>query len=104
MSASMETAPASSKPEFSPLGSIGDSARCISIRSPMGCLSSGATLTIMLLPLGRLRLALLDDLEAPLDDGQRLHEIALEANEDVGGVLVRAVHRLGRLRLCAIKE
>src|SRR5688500_9739177 len=70
----------------------------------MGSFSSGATLTIMLLPLGRLRLALLDDLEAPLDDGQRLHEIAFEANEDVGGVLVGAAHRLARLRLCAIEE
>jgi len=42
---------------------------------------------------------LLDDLETSLDDGERLHEVALEAHEDIRGVLVGATHRLGGLGL-----
>src|SRR6185436_19849668 len=82
-----------------PCGSIGDSATWYSACAPTGSFRSGATLTIIRLPLGRLRFALLDDFEAPLDDGQGLHKIALETNEDVGRVLVCAAHRLIGLRL-----
>jgi len=46
MSASIETAPASRNPEFSPCGSMGDSATRKSACAPIGCFSSGATLTI----------------------------------------------------------
>jgi len=42
-SASIDTAPASRNPEFSPFGSIGDSATLYSTCAPMGSFSSGAT-------------------------------------------------------------
>jgi hypothetical protein len=43
-SASMLETRASTRPEFSPCGSIGDSVTWKSVCDPMGCFSSGATL------------------------------------------------------------
>src|ERR1700687_489764 len=47
---------------------------------------------------------LLEHFKALLDDRQRLHEIALQAHEDVRGVLVRSAHRLFGLVLSLLEQ
>src|ERR1700704_6779127 len=92
----MSTIAASSRPALSPPGSIGDSAISRATRVPKGCLRRGATLmtTRYHLLANWFGAPLLEHFEALLDDRERLHEVALEADEPVGGVLIRATHRL----------
>src|SRR5512141_2003667 len=102
MSASTAVAPMSVSSPLSPFGSMGSSAMLKFACAPTSSRRRGATLMITVLVScrgpGR---PLLEHFEALLDDRQRLHEVTLQAHEDIRGVLIGPAHRLLGLLLSA---